>query len=160
MSASALEPTGPGEGASSTAHAARLAEHEATPFFAPSAAAADLPYATLPTAAAAAPTSAPPAAASAAAAPSLLAPPSYPVYLLEDRLHLSDTAREDEVCSGAQCAPELGGVDGLVFGAAQAQRTLDEAEAIVARWSKEPGGWSDAARSERWHLAGRMDLGL
>ena len=60
--------------------------------------------------------------------------------------------------TGKQYAAELGGREAIAFGSGEAQRTLDEAEAILAAWSSEPGGWTDAARTARWHTAGRLDL--
>ena len=86
-----------------------------------------------------------------------------PVFVLEERLHVTAAALADRYeAVGEQFAPELGQEDALPFGLREAGRTMNEAEALITAWSlpgKPHSGWSDAARIERWHLAGRGDLG-
>jgi hypothetical protein len=107
-----------------------------------------------------------PLVAAAQAAAQLLAPPagtapSALVFVLESRLQLrGDAAAEEAASRGHQAHVDVEGSASeatLAHGLACAERTLREALEIVTLWSEQPGAWTDAARTDRWHTSGRRE---
>lgn len=106
-----------------------------------------------------------PLVAAAQAAAQLLAPPgvvpSAPVFVLESRLQLHGEAAAEEAASREhQAHVDVEGSAAeqtMAHGLACAERTLREALEIVTLWSEQPGAWSDAARTDRWHTSGRRE---
>lgn len=79
-----------------------------------------------------------------------------PVYVFEDRLKFAGDVAGFKL--GTDSNIEIETAESTIsYGKKQAGRTLDEALRIVTKWSSQPGGWSDAARTDRWHTAGRRE---
>ena len=93
--------------------------------------------------------------------PKRIVGPRRPVYVRDEMIRFTGGAAAALAAhpSGPQqCWAMPATVDStLESGLDEALRTLEEAQRYIAAWSAQPRGWSDEARTERWHTAGRLE---